>query len=276
MTGSFRALLLEGVRKFAEQGYTSQGELDEWLQRLHTALDRELPTDQESRDMLRRILGAIYARDVKSGLMKRIPGVTRFALDRVQPQLRAELDRRIFAGIDLIKLNRQAAIEKTLQRFAGWVSSVPPAGMLQTDHRAIATDIGKSVAQVKYERRRVAIDQGHKLLSAVAHVVAMGEGAIGGIWHDRGEKDRGYDARPDHLARSGKLFLVRGSWAMNEGLVKRTAEVGFTDEVDQPAVKIFCSCWWEYIVSPHRLPKEVLTGRGVAWTKGLAVHERIA
>ena len=43
---SFRALIMDALRYFAERGYQSEGDLHNWLMRLHTALERELPTDR--------------------------------------------------------------------------------------------------------------------------------------------------------------------------------------------------------------------------------------
>jgi hypothetical protein len=264
----FNALLLEALREFATTGYVNEAALQDWLIRLHTALDYELPTDLALRKQLSDVLAKIYQREVtRGGTQKRVPGVTRYTLDRVAPQLRAELDRRIFAGADLIKLNKAAAKQKTLQRFSGWVTSQPRGGTAKPDVRAAAKDIGKSVATLKFEARRVAIDQGHKLSAAVAHVVAHGEGAIAAIWHDRGEFDHGYDARPEHLKRSGTLLLVRDSWAMNDGLVKKGG-LKYTDEIEQPAELPFCSCWYEYVTSPRDLPDSIITAKGRMFLQG--------
>jgi hypothetical protein len=98
--------------------------------------------------------------------------------------------------------------------------------------------------------------------------VAHGSGAIAAIWHDRGEHDHGYNARPAHLARSGKLFFIRDSWAMTEGLVKRGGP--YTDEQEQPAELPYCSCTFEYMTSPGRIPEEFLTAKGRLWVKGSA------
>lgn len=277
---SFRALLFEAIREFAEHGYRSEADLSAWLMRLHAALEREMPADGWVRQQLEAALGRIFNREVKTGgLLKRVPGVSRYTLDRISPTLRAELDRRIFAGIDLIRLNRRAAVEKTLQRFAGWVSSVPRGGSHQTDIRSIAAELAKPAKQVRFEARRVAIDQGHKLSAAVAHVAAAQAGAIGGIWHDRGERDHGYDARPEHLKRSGTLFLVRDSWAIDEGLIRKGG-LGYTDEIEQPAELPYCSCFYEYVTSPRALPETLLTTKGREWVRGAAVRhdalERIA
>ncbi len=261
----FNVLLLEALHEFRERGYTSEFDLQDWLRRLRIALEYELPQDEWTRKELTRALTSIYNRDVVRGAVaKYVPGVSCYTLGRIQPSLRAELDRRIFAGVDLIKLNKAAATQKTLQRFSGWVSSVPRGGSATTDLRSLVKQIAKPAAQVKFEARRVAIDQGHKLSAAVAHVVAQQHGAIAGIWHDRGEHDASYDARKEHLARSGKMFLVRDSWAMAEGLVKKGGLTYYDDLEDQAATLPFCSCYMTWIVSPRALPETLLTERGRA------------
>jgi hypothetical protein len=179
------------------------------------------------------------------------------------------LDRRIFASADLIRLNKQAAVEKTLQRFSGWVTSLPPTERPKSELRAAyeaAENIGKPIQQLRFQRRRVAIDQGHKLSSNVAAVVAQGSGAIAAVWHDRGQWDKNYDARPDHLARTDKLFIVRDSWAINEGLIRK-GSYPYTDSVTQPAEEVYCSCFWEWQTSPRQLPEDALTEKGRAWLK---------
>lgn len=266
----FSDLLREAIQHFSAAGYTSELELQEWTVRLHTALEREMPGHEETKKLVGDFLTAIYAKDIqKMGILRRVPGVTKYTIDRIAPSLRAELDRKIYTAVDLIKLNATERKQQTLRRFAGWVSSVPRGGSASTDLREVAREIAKPSKQVKFEARRVAIDQGHKLSAAVAHVVAHGEGAIAAIWHDRGEKDHGYDARPAHLARSGKLFLIRDSWAIEQGLIKKGA-LPYTDEFEDVAQLPFCSCFYEFIVSPNRLPEAVLTAKGRMWVRGNA------
>lgn len=262
----FRALIMEALRWFSANGYSSEGVLQDWLLRLRQALDRELPTDKATKTQISNALGKVFAREVKSGIQKRVPGVSRYTLDRVAPSLRAELDRRIFASVDLIKLNKAAATQKTLQRFSGWVSSVPAGGMAKPDLREVAADILKPSKQVRFEARRVAIDQGAKLSQNVAKVVSIHAGAIAGIWHDRGQYDKSYDYRPDHLERSGKLFLVRDSWALEQGLIAKRG-LQYMDEITEPAQEVYCSCWYEFVTSPKALPETMLTSKGREWVR---------
>lgn len=269
----FRTLLLEALREFADYGYTSETDLQDWLMRLQFTLEREMPTDRATLKAISTTLEAIFNREIRTGIERRVPGVERYTIDQVAPELRAELSRRIYAAADLIRINKAAAMAKTLQRFSGWASSVPQSAAnsrkpLQT--RDIATEILKPIKQLRFEHRRVAIDQGAKLSAAVSHVVAMGQGAIACVWHDRGEKDRSYDARPAHLARSGKLFLVRDSWAMDGGLIRRGA-LPYYDDLEDPAAQLpFCSCYVTWIVSPREMPDTTLTRKGREWLKAAA------
>ncbi|MHB1310537.1 MAG: hypothetical protein ACYC3L_00875 [Gemmatimonadaceae bacterium] len=263
--GSFSETLSEAISAIIAEGYRDTTQIDLWLARLRRAAMRSLLSDTEIDEVARRSLGQIFHRLIVRGrITERVPGVTTYTLAMVKPALRAELDRRIMASADLIRLNRQAAIEKTLQRFSGWSTSIPDGGGVTEDtRREIKSDIGKSVAQAKYEARRVAIDQGHKLSANVADIVAEAAGAIAGIWHDRGEHDRNYDARKEHLARSGSVFLIRDSWAVKEGLVAKAGRP-YTDEIEKPGQLVFCSCFYQYVTSLRALPDDMLTAKGRA------------
>lgn len=257
---AFRTLLMQAIKEFAARGYTSEFELQEWLMRLHTALDIEMPSDEEIRKTLALSLTSVHKREIERGIAQLVPGVSRYTLDRVAPALRAELDRRIFAGVDLIKLNKRSVTEKTLQRFSGWVTSVPPGGSSETNLRSVATDIAKGPARLKFEARRVAIDQGAKLSSAVTHTVAIGQGAIAAIWHSNW-RQKGYDYRVDHKERDGRLYTIRGSWALDDGLIKKGA-AGYLDDITQPAEEPFCQCTAQYVTSLQNIPDDMLTVKG--------------
>ncbi len=279
----FRTLLPQALREFAKRGYTSEADLQErvlrlkeWQQRLRAMLEGELPTDEQIRKELAAVVEPFYQCDEadRSSVQPRVTFGARYTIDRVAPDLRTELDSRIVAivdaGVDRIKVDRLAATEQTLQRFAAWVWSVPRGGAAKIKTREIAKiakKIAKPLAQFEYERRCVSGGIGTKLSASVSLVVAMGEGAIAGIWHDRGEYDHGYDARPEHLKRSGKLFLVRDSWAMQEGLVKKAGHQ-YTDEIEQVGEFPMCSCFMTWMTSPGALPDDVLTAKGRKWLEG--------
>lgn len=260
---TFRQLLAQAIADIAETGYISREAIDAWIIRLRNAAEREFgPEEYIHRDMA-RALGAIFDRLDRGKIADFVPGVSRYKLAMIKPQLHAELDRRIMAATDLIKLRRGEAVDRTLARLLGWSTSIPPGGDETIDKHETRTHIGESIARFKFERRRVDIDQSQKLIANISDIVAKDAGAIAGIWHSHGEHDTSYDARKDHLARANKIYVVRDSWARHEGLVTKGA--GYTDEITAPAQEPFCRCWYEWILSPRQLPDTLLTTRGQQW-----------
>lgn len=260
---SFRRLLEEAIRDLTDRGYVSQQQIEDWLRVLRSAAERELGPEGRIDDMTRAALGAIYDRLIERGrVVEYVPGVSRYTLAMIKPRLRAELDRRILASADLIKLHRREAVEKTLQRFSGWSTSIPPGGDGAINKREVRASVAKSVAQFKFEQRRVAIDQGHKLIANMSNLVAVDNGAIAAEWNSHW-RQAGYNYRKDHKERDGKFYAVRGSWAIDQGLINKGA--GYLDEITQPAQEPFCRCFARYVMSPRRLPDSMLTAKGRAW-----------
>ncbi|MCK3586768.1 hypothetical protein MZH21_18215, partial [Escherichia coli] len=170
----------------------------------------------------RKHLTAIYSRLVIDGgaLRDQPPdGPKKITVEKLKPEFRKELDRRIFASANLIKLNREQAIEKTIQRFQGWVTSIPPDGVSEIDRREVKSGFQKSVKDMDFISRRVAIDQGHKLASNVKYLLAVQSGAIALRWHSNWRRP-GYKYRQDHKERDEKIYLLRDSWALEQGLIK--------------------------------------------------------
>ena len=257
---TFAETVAAAVKEFAERGFTSEEQLAEWMMRLRQAAAATFTPRAEMERMLREALRSVYDRLVeRAGILKMHPGVSRFTLANVKPHLRAELDRRIMASASLIKLNRDETIELTLRRFAGWATSIPAGGTPEAK-RAPAEDVKKALRQLPFRERRVLIDQGHKLNASISAVLAQDSGAIAAIWHSHW-RQANYQYRPDHKTRDGKVYLMRDSWAHRAGLVKR-GDVGYFDEVTQPAEEPFCRCFVTYLLHLRQLPDDMLTAKG--------------
>jgi hypothetical protein len=244
-------------------GFDSQQRIDGWMERIEVAARASLMPESAVQNALSNTLATIFTRVTeRGGILKMHPGVSRFTIDKLKPRLRAELDRRIMASAQLIKLNRQQAIAKTLQRFSGWATSVPAGGSDVVDKPEVRDNLKKALKSLPYEERRVSIDQGHKLISTVNDVIALDGGAIAAEWHSH-FRQPGYDARPDHKERDGNVYLIRGNWAQDKGLVK-VGTAGYTDDITQPAEEPFCRCNYRYIYSIKALPDDMLTAKGRA------------
>jgi hypothetical protein len=258
---SFYRLLTEAIAHFAERGYTSQAELEEWVRVLKKSIGSALGPQSATEAAVRRNLKAVYSRlAVKGVALRNNRGVSKFDLDKLKPAMRRELQKRILASVNLIKLNREEAIATTLRRFQGWATAVPKGGSKALDVRKEKAMIKKPLSKITYQERRVTIDQSQKFAASLNAVIAQGNDAIAAEWQSRW-RTPGYDYREDHKERSGHIFAIRDNWAIQEGLMKVGA-AGYTDAITQPAEEVFCQCRYVYIYSIDYLPADMLTDKG--------------
>lgn len=263
---TFQTVLTAAIKELSETGFTSAERVSYWQRRLKEAAEASLTSQTQLDEMLRRSMATIYKRLVDNGgALQMHPGVSRFTLDKLRPQLRNELNRRIMASADLIKLNRERSIATTLSRFSGWASSIPSGGSEVVAKAEEKAHIRKALASLPYADRRCAIDQGHKLIASINQVIAIDGQALGGFWHSK-FRQPGYNYRPDHKERDGKFYLFRGTWAQERGLIKPGPD-GYYDQITAVAEEPFCGCSLSFAYHLRQLPPDCLTVKGVAELK---------
>lgn len=258
----FQQVLSEAIDDMLLHGFDSVERVQHWTRQLQEAAKGSVRmSEQDLAKMLREELARTYQRLVEEGgLAKFHPGVGRFTVEKLKPAMRSELDRRIMASADLIKLNREQAVAKTLQRFQGWSTSIPPNGVSGEKRAVVKANVRKSLTSLPFEERRVLIDQGHKLTAAISEIVASDGGAIAVVWRSHW-RQAGYDYREDHKERDEQVYLVRDSWAHQRGLVKKGGNP-FYDEIESFGQLPFCRCYGRWIYNLRDLPKEMLTKKG--------------
>lgn len=258
---SFSQVLSAAIDDMVAHGFDSVERVDRWSRELEAAARRSMASEAKMDEMLRGGLAAIYRRMVeRDGLLRRHDGVSRFTLAQVKPKLRAELDRRIMASAQLIRLNRQQAVQKTLQRFQGWSTSIPKGGTDVADRGKTRKDVRKALASLPFEERRVLIDQGHKFTAALSGILAADGGAIALTWHSHW-RQANYDYREDHKERDGKVYAIRDSWALMAGLMKRGPNP-YYDEITAVGEEVFCRCYAQYLYNLRDLPADMVTAKG--------------
>lgn len=258
---SFYSVVSDAIRYYEEHGFQSAEELQIWVNRIRKAAVDSLVPESVLNEELSRTLGGIYKRLIDDGqILKAHQGAGRFTVERLKPKLRTELDRRMMVSRGLIKLNREQMVEKTVQRFAGWASSVPAGGSRAVEVKDVKNNIRKALTSLPFEERRCAIDQGHKFTAALNNIIAVDGGAIAMRWHSKWRQP-GYNYRKDHKERDGKIFLLRSSWAKEKGLVKPGSD-GYYDDITKVAEEVSCSCQAEWIYAIRGLPPDMLTKKG--------------
>jgi hypothetical protein len=260
---TFAETLTAAVQDISRNGYDNAVRLEGWLHRLRAAAEAETTSPEKLAAGMRQILGSTYARMVDGGgALKANPGVSRFTLEAIRPHLHRELERRVLASADLIKRNKAQMVDRTIQRFSGWATSVPPGGSRAVDKREVKASVTKPLRQQSFEERRVLIDQGHKLAGNINQIVAEGSGAIAVEWHSRW-REVGYNYRPDHKARDRLVYALRGNWAMEKGLMKPGPN-GYYDAITAVGEEPFCRCSAVFYHSVGELPDDMVTAKGRA------------
>ncbi len=260
---SFYRTITLAVADLTEHGFDSAERVQFWIQQIRSAAYASMTPAHVLEAQLAATFRGIYQRQIeRGGILKYHPGVARFTLEKVKPRLRAELDRRLMASRELIKLNRAAAIEKTTQRFSGWATSIPAGGTDAADKVEVKTTVRKALAQLPFEERRVAVDQGHKFVANLNNIIAVDGGAIAAEWHSHW-RQANYNFRRDHKDRDGHIYIVRDNWAMARGLMKSDGH-RYTDEITAPGEEVFCRCSYRYLYSLRSLPVGLVTEKGRA------------
>lgn len=255
---TFYQIVTEAINFYLENGWKSEKKLIDWNKQLRVAATKKFPKEEQVTNHLK----AIYTKAViKEGIIKNSPpaGPSKVTLEKIKPSLKKELNKRIFASTNLIKFNQDQAVEKTLQRFNGWVTSAPPNGYFDVKKREEKQKIIQPIQDLDYINRRMAIDQGHKLAANIKQLLAEQGNAVAAKWHSPWRRS-GYDYREDHKERDEKIYLLRNSWADEKGYLEPAN--GYYDEITSAGEEVNCSCQITYIYAPQRLPDEFLTESG--------------
>ena len=259
---TFSDVLRRAIADFEEHGFDSEDRLEKWQTQLLLSDFRHSAITSEN---LKRTLTSIYNAQVTNGGLLKVHKMPVWKFNMIGTKLQNELQRRIMASAQLIKMNREDMVQKTLKRFSGWATSVPIGGSKAVEKRETTEAIKKSLKALPYEERRVMIDQAAKFKASLSNIVATESGAIAGMWKSR-FRAPGYDYRPDHKERDGHIFVLRGNWALEKGLMKLDGRQ-YTDEITMPAEEVFCQCRYKYMYNLRELPDEMLTEKGRSFVK---------
>ena len=253
-------LIRQAVSDIAQNGF-SWDRVKGWQRRIEMALQTYRDTSQAERRIAHGLRELFARKTTPTVLAKVHPGVDKVTLRMIAESHRGMLDDRIRASVDLIRLNRERAISRMLDRFAGWSTSIPSGGSSKQTPE-IVSHIAKPLRSMSYEERRLYIEQGHKMIANVNAILAEQSNAIVVIWRSH-YRQAGYDYREDHKERDGKFYAIRGNWAMERGFMKLGGHQ-YIDEITQFGEEINCRCFGIYLSNLRDLPDDMLTLKGKA------------
>lgn len=193
-----------------------------------------------------------------------------------------QLNNRIDTALGLIVNHHQTYMLEIVNRYKEWFSIDTPdvRGAKATPEsfsKALSSFCLHDKEKFEKHMKFVIKDQSNKLTASMDEITAREGGAIAMIWKTRNDKrvvgnpsgiyPKGRPIHMNHYARNNKLFLVKGSWAIEEGYIKKTKDVDYIEDIPdgRPGEPIGCRCFRIDIYTLEDIPSEygfILTQKG--------------
>lgn len=226
-----------------------------------------------------------YNQFIKKGVFRAAPTLQKYKIEDLKPDFKKELESRINVSLSYIKTQDQNTIEEIKNRLMNFASIPHPNKDLKELEYDFWNDVIPEKAKKNYKTSKwqnmIIRDQQHKLTSNMTYITAMKNNAIGFIWKNRkdirvvgnpsGLYPSGNKMHNDHWKREGKLYLFRDSAALKKGLIKKTKDVQYADEIEDglPGIPINCRCTMRLIYRLYEIPaeyKSIITKKGLEYS----------
>jgi uncharacterized protein with gpF-like domain len=232
-----------------------------------------------------------YYNYINGGYTKYHSGIKAYRIEDMKPAYRKEVENAVTNSLSLIKTQNKEYMNQLQNRFINW-SSIPSNDMRgnSDNPEKIKSYLNKEILQIpengyqtEAHKQFIITDQTRKLIGSMNDITAKNSGAFAFIWHNRrdkkvvgrpgGEYPIGTPSHDDHWDREGKLYLIKGSWAVTKGLVKKADGVIYDDDINDgmPSVPPGCRCYAEYFHDLELLPKKyegIITAKGREYMGG--------
>ena len=222
-----------------------------------------------------------YNQFIKKGVFRAAPTLQKYKIEDLKPDFKKELESRINVSLSYIKTQDQNTIEEIKNRLMNFASIPHPNKDLKELEYDFWNDVIPAKVKKNYKtsswQNMIIRDQQHKLVSNMTYITAMKNDAVGFIWKNRkdirvvgnpsGLYPSGNKMHNNHWKREGKLYLFRDSAALKKGLIKKTKDVQYADEIEDglPGIPINCRCTMRLIYRLYEIPaeyKSIITEKG--------------
>lgn len=214
--------------------------------------------------------------------------IPKYEIKRLTHNLRQELDNSIINSLGYIKTQTQETINELTRIFRSW-ATIPSPDLRGHNEREALTIFKREVMGDKPfkpstpHQRFIVKDQSRKLLGNLNRIVAEKAGAFAFIWHNQDDKrvvgnpsgfyPIGTVGHNDHWKREGVLYLIKNSWAIGKGYIKKTSNIIYGEDIPDgmPSIPYNCRCYAEYIFRLSEIPPDfqfILTNKGKDYIKG--------
>jgi hypothetical protein len=96
----------------------------------------------------------------------------------------------------------------------------------------------------------------------IEHIFVLTGNPLAAIWRYSDLDAQGeYQKTYNHQQRDGRVYAVRGCWAIEKGLMK-VGPAGYLDAISRPGQELGCMCSFQWVTGVRRLPRDMITDKG--------------
>jgi hypothetical protein len=139
---------------------------------------------------------------------------------------------------------------------------VPTGGTKDKTVKARIVEIKKELRYLAKWDRLFYTYKARSFPAEIEHIFALTGNPLAAVWHYNNLDAQGeYQKTSDHEQRGDRVYAVRGSWAMEKGLMQVGPD-GYLDEISIPGRELGCMCSLQWVTSVRRLPGNMITEKG--------------
>lgn len=226
-----------------------------------------------------------YNQFVKRGVFQVSPNIQKYKIEDLKPDYKKELAKRAQVCLSYITTQDKQTVEEIKNRVLNFAAAPHIAKDLNELEYDFFNDVLPEKTNKNYKsdkwQKMIIRDQQHKLVSNMTYITAMKNNAIGFIWRNRkdirvvgnpeGMYPNGNEMHNNHWQREGRLYLFRDSKAIRQGLIKKTKNIQYADEIEDgiPGIPINCRCTMRLIYRLYEIPaeyKNIITKKGLEYS----------
>ena len=241
-------------------------------QAVHHYLEKDF-FDKEK--LIKQRLKKSYNLFIKKGSDNIGIDILKYSLKDLKPSFRKELEKSINNCLQLCKTQDITFLNKVRDNLLNYCSNTQ---LERTQATLFDNVLPKNNYSEKWQKM-VIRDQQKKMIGNMTYITAKRNNAIGFIWRNRkdirvvgnpaGLYPFGNDKHKNHWNREGKLYLFKDSEMIKKGLIKKTPDVEWAEDITDglPSQAINCRCTMRLIYRIYEIPREyqsIITQKGNA------------
>ncbi len=147
-------------------------------------------------------------------------------------------------------------------RLEQFLEQVPRGGTKDKAAKSQITEIKKELRQLAKWEKLFSVYKANSLAAEIEYIFSLQGNPLAAIWHYSKLDEQGeYQKTYDHEACDGKVYAVRGNWAIEKGLMKAGAH-GYINDSTRPAQEVGCMCRLQWVYNLRSLPSDMITAKG--------------